>query len=92
MSITKKKVGFAAATTAALLLAGCASNDKTPMKKSMEKGQDTGQCHGANACKGKSACATADSACKSMNSCKGKGWVMSSKAGCEKQGGQFKTQ
>lgn len=91
MSITKKKVGFAAATM--FLLAGCASDDnKAPMKKSMEKGQDTGQCHGANACKGKSACATADSACKSMNSCKGKGWVMSSKAGCEKQGGQFKTQ
>lgn len=90
MNMTKKKVGFAAATTAALLLAGCASDDKMSMNKKGEKGNDMGQCHGANACKGKSVCATADSACKGMNSCKGKGWVHSNEADCDSKGGIFK--
>lgn len=91
MNMTKKKASFAVATTAALLLAGCSSDDK--MAKSMEKGsQEMGQCHGVNSCKGKSACATAESACQSHNSCKGKGWVMSNQTDCQAKGGKFMSQ
>ena len=46
------------------------------------------ECMGINACKGKSACKTADNACKGQNACKGKGFSMTkSKAACEKKGG-----
>ena len=41
------------------------------------------KCQGANACKGKSACATATSACQGQNSCKGKGYVLLPKAECD---------
>jgi hypothetical protein len=45
-------------------------------------------CMGINACKGKSACKTADNACKGQNSCKGKGWLPTKSAkACEKKGG-----
>ena len=33
-------------------------------------------CTGANACKGQSACKSANNACKGQNACKGKGFVM----------------
>ena len=32
-------------------------------------------CAGANACKGQSACKSANNACKGQNACKGKGFV-----------------
>jgi hypothetical protein len=32
-------------------------------------------CEGVNACKGQSACKTANNACKGQNSCKGQGFV-----------------
>jgi hypothetical protein len=32
-------------------------------------------CSGANACKGQSACKSANNACKGQNACKGKGFV-----------------
>jgi hypothetical protein len=41
------------------------------------------KCEGANACKGKSACATAKNACAGQNSCKGQGYVELSKAECD---------
>lgn len=44
-------------------------------------------CQGGNACKGQSACKTADNSCKGQNSCKGKGVVEMSKEDCEKAGG-----
>ena len=40
------------------------------------------KCQGANACKGKGACATATNACQGQNSCKGKSYVMLSKDEC----------
>lgn len=47
------------------------------------------QCMGSNACKGQSACKTADNACKGQNTCKGKGVMdMDSKEACEKAGGK----
>jgi hypothetical protein len=41
------------------------------------------KCEGANACKGKSACATAKNSCAGQNSCKGQGYVELSKAECD---------
>lgn len=40
------------------------------------------KCDGGNACKGKSACATATNACAGQNSCKGKGHVELTAAEC----------
>ena len=40
------------------------------------------QCDGVNACKGQSACKTANNGCKGQNSCKGKGGCKSSDNGC----------
>jgi hypothetical protein len=39
-------------------------------------------CAGVNACKGQSACKSANNACKGQNSCKGKGFLEMSKADC----------
>jgi hypothetical protein len=36
------------------------------------------QCAGVNACKGQSACKSANNACKGQNACKGKGFVNAS--------------
>lgn len=41
------------------------------------------KCEGANACKGKSSCATAKNSCAGQNSCKGQGYVNLSKAECD---------
>ena len=50
------------------------------------------KCMGGNACKGKSACGTAESSCAGQNSCKGKGWVMTtSEADCKSKGGKVVT-
>ncbi|MBS9778049.1 MAG: hypothetical protein KGV50_04720 [Gammaproteobacteria bacterium] len=90
MNTIKKKSSFALAATAALLLAGCASDEKNmPMKDGMDKSSDMGQCHGVNSCKGTSACATAESSCMGHNSCKGKGWVKSTAKACNDAGGKF---
>ena len=40
-------------------------------------------CDGANACKGKSDCATANNECKGLNACKGKGYVSLTQAECD---------
>lgn len=84
MKVNTKGLAIA---TAALLIAGCASDDKD---KTADNGMDKmGQCHGANSCKGKSVCATADSSCMGQNSCKGKGWIKTSKTDCDAIGGKF---
>ena len=71
-----KTTGMALATAAALLFGSVAV---TPVHAEDAKVK----CQGANACKGKSACATATSSCQGQNSCKGKGYVMLSKAECD---------
>ena len=49
---------------------------------------DEVKCIGGNACKGHSACKTADSECKGLNACKGKGFVMmADEAACTEAGG-----
>jgi len=73
---TLKTTGIALATTAALLFGSVAV---TPAHAEDAKVK----CQGANACKGKSACATATNSCQGQNSCKGKGYVMLSKEECD---------
>lgn len=40
-------------------------------------------CTGANACKGQSACKSANNACKGQNSCKGKGFLQMTQEECK---------
>ena len=81
----RKTIGSAALATAAAALFMAAP----VMAGSMHDGASKGKCMGGNACKGQSACKTANSSCKGMNSCKGEGYVMASKAKCKDLGGKF---
>lgn len=71
-----KTTGMALATAAALLFGSVAV---TPAHAEDAKTK----CVGGNACKGKSACATAASSCQGQNSCKGKGYALLTKADCD---------
>jgi hypothetical protein len=71
-----KTTGMALATAAALLFGTVAVTTAHAEDAKVK-------CQGANACKGKSACATATSACQGQNSCKGKGYVLLPKAECD---------
>jgi hypothetical protein len=78
MNRQTKIPGAALASAAALLFASTAlttvnAADEAPVK-----------CDGGNACKGKSACHTANNACAGQNACKGQGYAMLPKAECEK--------
>ena len=71
-----KLTGAMLATAVALIFAGNAvyaadSSDATAAQV---------KCVGGNACKGQSACQSANSECKGQNGCKGKGYVMSPSA------------
>ena len=74
-----------AAAAAALLIAGTAIS--APMQTAADDAK--GHCMGANACKGKSACKTADNACAGQNACKGKGFTEMTKAECDAAEGTF---
>ncbi len=41
------------------------------------------QCDGVNACKGTSACGTANNHCAGQNACKGQGWLLLTQADCD---------
>jgi hypothetical protein len=73
---TTKKVGGAAIATAAALLFGSFAVTTAHADEAKVK------CMGVNACKGQSACKSAQHACKGMNSCKGQGFLEMSKADC----------
>jgi hypothetical protein len=45
------------------------------------------ECFGINACKGKSACATAWNGCPGQNACKGKGFLHATREDCSARGG-----
>lgn len=79
-----KKTNMALAASAALMLSACSSSKDLQQPSS---DNDVGKCNGANSCKGRSACATADSACAGQNACKGKGFITTTKAECENKGG-----
>ena len=76
MTPSKRFSSVALATAAAMLFTAApvltAHADEAKVK-----------CQGANACKGKSACATAKNACAGQNACKGQGYVLLPKAECD---------
>jgi len=97
MNTVKKLSGAAIATAAAsLLLAGCSTMDSSPnvsetkMTKSATPSANEAKVHcgGVNACKGQSACNTANNACQGQNSCKGQGWIPLTKDECDVKGGE----
>jgi pectate lyase len=88
MNTSKKLSGFALASAAALMLTACGGEGDT--SSTAEAGSATEasvHCSGINACKGQSACATANSGCKGQNACKGQGWVDKTQAECDSEGG-----
>lgn len=84
MKTTKTLGGAVLATAAAAMFMAA-----PVMAGAMHDGASKGKCMGGNACKGQSACKTANSSCKGMNSCKGEGYVMASKEKCDELGGKF---
>jgi hypothetical protein len=65
-----KNTSGAALATAAAMLFG------TSLVSTAFAGSDAKiQCTGVNACKGQSACKSANNACKGQNACKGKGFL-----------------
>jgi len=75
--MSKKSLGGAAVATAAALLFSTLSVSTAHADEAKTK------CMGVNACKGQSACKSAQHACKGMNSCKGQGFLEMSKADCK---------
>jgi hypothetical protein len=73
-----KNSGVAVATAAAMLFGtGFATT-------ALAQGSDAKiHCSGVNACKGQSACKSANNACKGQNSCKGQGFMEMTKAECD---------
>jgi hypothetical protein len=73
----KNTTGMAVATAAAMLFG-------TGLISTAFAGTDAKEhCAGVNACKGQSACKSANNACKGQNSCKGKGFLEMSKQECK---------
>jgi len=73
----KNTSGVTAATAAALLF-GTALSGSTFASDGAKI-----QCTGVNACKGQSACKSANNACKGQNSCKGKGFLELTRKECD---------
>ena len=81
-----KITGAALATAVALMFAGHAMAADNPPSGAA---QPQVKCVGGNACKGQSACKSAQSGCAGQNACKGKGFVMSSnEKDCQAAGGK----
>ncbi len=82
------------AALSGLLLAATIStasaDDKRGNSPSDTDPKAIGECHGINSCKGTGACHGAGNTCAGKNACKGQGWIKTSKADCDKQGGNFK--
>ena len=75
-------------TTSSLTLAAAAAAMFALAPISAGAGEGTVKCVGGNACKGHSACKTANSECKGHNACKGQGFVMTAtEAACKEAGG-----
>lgn len=83
-----KKTGMvlAAAVGALFVTSTFASSTTTTTTTTTDTGV---KCVGSNACKGQSACKTANNACKGQNSCKGKGYEMvATEKDCTDKGGK----
>ena len=74
----KNTSGVTAATAAALLFGTTAF-----LGTAFASDEATMQCTGVNACKGQSACKSANNACKGQNSCKGKGFLEMTRKQCD---------
>ena len=81
MDVHRRLVSAAIATAAAALFATGVVGTATAQEVE-------GKCYGANACKGKSECATATSACHGQNACKGQGWLKMTEKQCLEKGGK----
>jgi hypothetical protein len=77
MTHGKKLSSLALATAAAVMFS------TAPLTAANAADEAKVKCEGVNACKGTSACATANSACAGKNACKGAGMLMLSKAECD---------
>jgi hypothetical protein len=73
---TNKVTRAAIATAAALLFTNMAVAPASAAEAKVK-------CEGVNACKGQSACGTANNACQGQNKCKGEGYLMLTKAECD---------
>ena len=79
--MTNKGAVLAAAAAAAFVL-GAGNSALAEHHESGEAGAKI-HCDGANGCKGKSECKTAQNECGGLNSCKGKGWVSMTQEECD---------
>ena len=76
-------------TTSSLTLAAAAAAMFALAPVSAGAAEEAVKCVGGNACKGHSACKTANSECKGLNACKGQGFVMvADEAACMEAGGE----
>lgn len=86
MKVTVTSGTSLAAAAASLMLAGAVVAPAAHADGHAAKGH----CVGANACKGKSACKTANNACAGKNACKGQGFTSTTKEECDKiEGAKF---
>ena len=76
MNQTRRSTGLALATAAAMLFGSVAAPAANAEEAKIH-------CTGVNACKGKSACATAKNACQGQNACKGQGYLLMTQAECD---------
>jgi len=83
----RKKNGLIIASAAASLILSGAVGARAS-SHAEKGGGDKVMCEGVNECKGKGACATAQSSCAGENACKGKGAVPLTKEECAKKGGK----
>ena len=79
-------------TTSSLTLAAAAAAMFALAPVSASADEETVKCVGGNACKGHSACKTANSECKGLNACKGQGFVMVTEAACMEAGGEVEAE
>ncbi len=89
MKINTKKSGIALAAASTMLLAACTSDDSMGSKAQADM---MGKCHGANACKGSSECATNDHSCAGQNACKGHCFITTTKAKCDAVNGGWNSE
>lgn len=76
MNQSGRSTGLALATAAAMLFGSIAAPAASAEEAKIH-------CMGVNACKGKSACATAKNACQGQNACKGQGFLALTQAECD---------
>jgi hypothetical protein len=90
--IMKKSSLLSAATFGVLLAAQSISAETTKQTEPTAKQPEAvmGECHGINACKGKSLCGSeGGNECAGKNTCKGKGWLSMTKKDCLSKKGKW---